>query len=74
MTSARVKNAIFVALVLFNTMVTVSCQLAIVRETVVVRLPFEARLFNPVRLAYVFTEVLYQLLEFPSTSGVVEYQ
>lgn len=73
-TSARAKKAMFVELVLVKVMVAVSCPEATVREAEAVTLEFEVRLFNPVRLAYVLTEVLYQLPEFPSASGVVEYQ
>ena len=50
-TSALVKKAILLALVLFRVMVTVSCPPVIVRATEAVTLLFDARLFSPVRLA-----------------------
>src|SRR2546423_2414436 len=73
-TSGRTKNARLVVLVLCSTIETVWLPPDTVRLTELVRPALLGRLFSPVRLAYVWTAVMYQLLLFPNVSGLVEYQ
>ena len=68
------KKARLVALPLVRVMLTVSWPPDTVRETLRVRLPLEARLLRPDRLAYVLTAVMYQFDLLARVSGVVEYQ